>query len=215
MLCGRYILAPYLYTFILREFLPGFFESLRRLQISPKPKKTCLSHGKQDDLKPILVKVFCVDHKQLYFRWPNTAIEKLKYLLGRNVSSEQRCPVMVLWLLLVARPVLIMEERTWSRWYCTKYQLGVHWATRICGDGNFQRARSAYWSQAAESFLIYHFAEIPHGMTSSGSLSLAGVSFQCRIALSDPAWAVSSPLNTISDCQMLSHRLAFILPVLP
>lgn len=87
--------------------------------------------------------------------------EKWKYLLGSNISSEQRCSVMVLLLLLVARPVVIMEERIWSRSYCTKYQLGVHWPTRICDNDNSQRAKSAYWSQAAESFLNCHFAEIP------------------------------------------------------
>lgn len=68
MLCGRDIPAPYLYIFILREFLSGFFKNFRRLQISPKPNKTCLSQEKQDDFRPVLVKVFHGDHKQLYFR---------------------------------------------------------------------------------------------------------------------------------------------------
>lgn len=86
--------------------------------------------------------------------------DQIQHRNTKVLVRKQRCSGMVLWLLLVARPVVITEERIWSGWYCTKYQLGVHWATRIRDNDNFQRAKSAYCSQAAGSFLNCHFAEI-------------------------------------------------------
>lgn len=98
----------------------------------------------------------------------------------------------------------------------TKDRLGIPWATRTCVVMIIFREQSQLTgSRPQRVSWAVTLQKYPLGMTSSGSLSLAGVNFQCRIALSDPAWAVSSPLNPLSDCQMLSHRLALILPVLP
>lgn len=40
----------------------------------------------------------------------------------------------------------------------------------LCGDDDFQRAKSPGWFQASESFLSCHFAEIPTWNDSSGGL---------------------------------------------
>lgn len=118
---------------------------------------------------------------------------------------------MVFWLLPVARPIIIVGERIWSRWYCPKDQFTgpqesvVMIIFRQQSQLTGARLQRVSWALQND----------PRGMTSSGSLWLAEVNFQCRTALSDPTWAVSSPLNPLSDCQMLNHSLALILPVLP
>lgn len=96
----------------------------------------------------------CISDDQIEHRKMKVLVRKQCLLWAKMFSDG-------FMVVVVARPIVIMEERFWSRWCCTKYQLGVHWATGICGDDNFQRAKAAYWSQAAEGFLSCHFAEIP------------------------------------------------------
>lgn len=135
------------------------------MQTFPQPKENLPFLGGARQAANCFRKGIAWWSQTITFEATKYSIEKQKYLLGRNVSSEQRCLVIVLCVIVV----LPLNSQTQSyhggenlkqamlhkRSFSTS--LGHK---NLHDDDDFQKAKSSYWIQASENFLNWHFSEI-------------------------------------------------------